>query len=183
MDDLSCYGFKLFLFVCARVRVCVWDQRSVLRFQLKAVIGPCSQEFKISHPGSALLLVSAHTAPRVFLGKLTEGAASLLLCETMVSASFLDATGNAGLYCSGMYCLPVSVLTSTWAVKLQLDLNKHYFSTQVIKVNVLMSKTRWNCFSFNIWRKKIVYLYFCLWNDRFILSVLHQTGYILVNGG
>lgn len=52
------------------------------------VISPCSQEFKVSHHAPLLLVVSVHTVPRVFLGKWTEGAASvrvlLLLCEATV---------------------------------------------------------------------------------------------------
>lgn len=78
-DDILCYDFMAF-FVCF-----FCDQLSVLRFQLKAVIAQCSQdEFKVSHPAPALLLVSVHTVLRVFFGKWAEGAASLLICEATV---------------------------------------------------------------------------------------------------
>lgn len=121
-DDISCYGFVFF--VC--FGVFFGDQLSVLRFQLKAVIAQCSQdEFKVSHPAPALLLVSVHTVLRVFFGKWAEGAASLLICEATVKYLLLFWMQQAMLGCGAVG----NVLSTT------LHFNQHLSCSSVTGLN------------------------------------------------
>lgn len=166
------YGFFLFVLVFF-----LWS--TVLRFQLKAVIGQCSQdEFKVWHPAPALLLVWVHTVLRVFFGKWAEGAASLLICEATVKYLLLFWMQQAMQGCGAVG----NVLSTT------LHFNQHLSCNSETGLNWTLFLHMGNqnkCFIDENMMKQFefLYLYFHHWHDWFILSALPYAGYIVVNGG
>lgn len=150
---MTFYAMILWVFLFVLVFFC--DQLSVLRFQLKAVIGQCSQdEFKVWHPAPALLLVWVHTVLWVFFGKWAEGAASLLICEATMKYLLLFWMQQAMQGCGAVG----NVLSTMLHFNQHLSCNsaglgwiEHYFFTWVIKINVLLTKAWWNSLSFYIY--------------------------------